>query len=90
MIIGLQGGARGELDLGKLLPSAPRWRRPRCAAAARGEGGDRGGGARARLAAGGVGRVRPVVDRVLPLTDAAAAHRVVEASEQVGKVILQT
>jgi len=34
------------------------------------------------------GEVRPVVDRVLPLDDVAEAHRVVEASEHVGKVLL--
>ncbi len=34
------------------------------------------------------GRVRPVVDRVLPLADAAEGHRVLEAGEHVGKVLL--
>ena len=34
------------------------------------------------------GEVRPVIDRVLPMSDAAEAHRVVEASEHVGKVLL--
>ncbi len=34
------------------------------------------------------GAVRPVVDRVLPLADAAGAHRVIEAGEHVGKVLL--
>ncbi|MGY0230190.1 NAD(P)H-quinone oxidoreductase [Longispora urticae] len=36
------------------------------------------------------GKVRPVVDRRLPMTEAAEAHRVVEANEHVGKVLLTT
>jgi putative PIG3 family NAD(P)H quinone oxidoreductase len=36
------------------------------------------------------GAVRPVVDRVLPMRDAAEAHRVVEAGENIGKVVLAT
>jgi NADPH:quinone reductase-like Zn-dependent oxidoreductase len=32
--------------------------------------------------------VRPIVDRVLPLDEAAEAHRVVEASQHIGKVLL--
>ncbi len=34
------------------------------------------------------GHVRPVVDREIPMSDAAAAHRVVEESGHVGKVLL--
>ncbi len=34
------------------------------------------------------GDLRVVVDRVLPITDAAEAHRVLERSEHVGKVVL--
>jgi NADPH:quinone reductase-like Zn-dependent oxidoreductase len=34
------------------------------------------------------GAVRPIVDRRLPMSRAAEAHRVVEASEHVGKVLL--
>ena len=90
VVIGLQGGARAELDLGALLAkrgsvhaTALRSRTPASKAAI----------VQAVLA--GVwplvesGEVRPVIDRVLPLAQAAEAHRVLEASEHVGKVVLQ-
>lgn len=35
------------------------------------------------------GRVRPVVDRVLPLEQVAEAHRVMKASQHFGKIVLQ-
>ena len=41
----------------------------------------------ARLFFGGI--VRPVVDRVLPLADAAEAHRYLESRRQFGKVVLE-
>jgi NADPH:quinone reductase-like Zn-dependent oxidoreductase len=35
------------------------------------------------------GTVRPVIDRVLTLDDAGEAHRLVESSEHIGKVLLR-
>jgi NADPH:quinone reductase-like Zn-dependent oxidoreductase len=35
------------------------------------------------------GEVRPVIDRVLTLDDAAEAHRLVDSSEHIGKVVLR-
>jgi NADPH:quinone reductase-like Zn-dependent oxidoreductase len=34
------------------------------------------------------GRIRPVVDRRVPLADAGLGHQVVERSEHIGKVLL--
>jgi NADPH:quinone reductase-like Zn-dependent oxidoreductase len=34
------------------------------------------------------GAVKPVIDRRLPMSEAAEAHRIVEASDHVGKVLL--
>jgi putative PIG3 family NAD(P)H quinone oxidoreductase len=89
VVVGMQGGSRAELDLGALMAK-------RAAVIAT--------SLRARPAAEkaaicrsvvehvwpmlAAGRVRPIVDRVLPMSQAAAAHRVVEASEHVGKVLL--
>jgi NADPH:quinone reductase-like Zn-dependent oxidoreductase len=89
VVIGLQGGTRAELDLNKLL-------RKRAAVAATSLRG-RPGAEKAAIVAAvrehvwpllESGRVRPVVDRVLPITEAPEAHRVVEAGEHVGKVVL--
>jgi putative PIG3 family NAD(P)H quinone oxidoreductase len=91
VVIGLQGGTTAELDLGSLMAK---------------RGSIHAASLRARPAAekAGIvaavratvwpwiedGSVRPVVDRVLPMAEAAAAHRAVEASEHVGKVVLTT
>lgn len=90
IVLGLQGGTKGELNLGSLLS-----KRAYVHAA----------GLRGRPAAGKAdivaetqanvwpmieaGTVRPIVDRVLTLDDAAEAHRLVDSSEHIGKVVLR-
>jgi NADPH:quinone reductase-like Zn-dependent oxidoreductase len=89
VVIGLQGGTKGELDLSTLL----RKRAMVMATSLRPRPLDE----KATIVASvrehvwplvESGEVRPVVDRRIPLPDAAEAHRVVEAGEQVGKVLL--
>ena len=90
VVIGLQGGATAELNLGALLVK----RASVAATGLRGRPLEQKAAICAAVVAGlwpalADGRVRPVVDRVLPLAEAAEAHRVVAASEHVGKVLLQ-
>ncbi|TDD72374.1 NAD(P)H-quinone oxidoreductase [Jiangella aurantiaca] len=90
-IIGTMGGRRAELDLAAVLGKRARVT---------------GSLLRRRTRAGKAavvaevcehvwpliesGAIRPVVDRVLPMTEAAEAHRVVAGGEHVGKVLLTT
>ena len=89
VVIGLQGGAKAELDLGALLvkrasvhATSLRARPPAQKAAI----------VQAVLAgvwpAIEAGEVRPVIDRVLPLEQVADAHRLLEESSHIGKVVL--
>lgn len=89
VVIGLLGGRKGELDLGKMLTK----RAMVTATSLRARSADE----KAEIVTGvrehvwplvATGAVRPVIDRTLPMRDAAEAHRVVEASDHVGKVLL--
>jgi putative PIG3 family NAD(P)H quinone oxidoreductase len=90
-IIGLQGGRRAELNLGALSATrgiiSATLLRPRPTAD------------KARIVHGvrtqiwpliEAGAIRPVIDRRLPMSEAAEAHRVVEANTHTGKVLLLT
>src|SRR3712207_5524052 len=90
VVIGMQGGTKAELDLGRLLA-----KRASVHATALRSRPPTGPGGKAEIVAAvrahvwpdvERGVVRPVVDRRLPMSRAAEAHRVVEASEHVGKV----
>lgn len=89
VVIGLQGGAKGELDLGALLVK----RASVAATSLRPRPLDQKAEICAAVTAQAwplveAGAILPVVDQVLPMRDAAEAHRVVEASTHVGKVLL--
>jgi len=88
--IGLMGGATGELHLAQLLlrrlaviGSTLRSRSNEDKAAIVEGFRARFGEALAR------GALRPVVDRVLPLEQAPEAHRLMQASEHFGKIVLR-
>lgn len=92
-IIGMQGGAVGELNLGQLMAK----RGQITAAGLRGRpiGGKAGKAAVIDAVAEHVwpmisdGRVVPVVHAELPIEDAAQAHRMLDSGDVVGKVLLR-
>ena len=89
VVIGLQGGARAELDLGTMLSR----RASVHATTLRGRPPEQKAAICAAVAEGlwplvESGAVRPVIDSVVPMERAAEAHRRVESSGHVGKVLL--
>ena len=90
VVIGLQGGVKGELDLGALLGKRASVHATSLRARSATEKAEIVTAVRDRVWPWlESGAVRPVVDQVLPLERAADAHRVLEASQHVGKVLLQ-
>ena len=90
VVIGMQGGVRAELDLGRLLYK----RGAVIATSLRARSVEEKSAIVAAVREHVLptlddGRLRLVVDRVLPVASAAEAHRVVEAAEHVGKVLLE-
>ncbi|MFQ1003170.1 NAD(P)H-quinone oxidoreductase [Modestobacter sp. SSW1-42] len=92
VVIGLQGGARAELDLARLLA-----KRGSVTATALRSRPATGPGGKAEIVAAvrrevwpdvERGVVRPVVDRRLPMSRAGEAHALLEASTHIGKVLL--
>jgi putative PIG3 family NAD(P)H quinone oxidoreductase len=90
IVLGLQGGRKGEIDLGTLLAK----RATVLAAGLRARPPEE----KAKIVADTVanvwpliesGAVRPIIDRILTLDDATEAHRLLESSEHIGKVLLR-
>jgi putative PIG3 family NAD(P)H quinone oxidoreductase len=89
-VIGMQGGVKAELDLGKLMAT----RGSVAATSLRA----RPTQDKARICTAVVeqvwplvadGRIKPIIDRILPMSDAAEAHQIVTDSDHVGKVLLR-
>ena len=90
VVIGLQGGIKGELNLAALLGKRAAVHATSLRARPLDEKAVIVEAVREHVwPLVALGSVAPVVDRVLPLAEVAEAHRVVEASEHVGKVLLQ-
>jgi NADPH2:quinone reductase len=89
VIIGMQGGTKAELNIGALLPK----RGTIAAKTLRGRPPAQKAEICARVVkevwpAVADGRIRPIIDRVLPMSEPVEAHSVVEASKHIGKVVL--
>jgi len=90
VVIGMQGGVKAEIDLGTLL----RRNGTLHATTLRGRTPEQ----KAEICAQverhvwpwiAAGIVKPVIDRVMPMTDAAGAHRALEAGDVTGKIVLR-
>jgi putative PIG3 family NAD(P)H quinone oxidoreductase len=89
VIIGLIGGAKADINLAMLLLRRLQVIGSTLRARSVGEKAEIVSRFRERFGeALNAGRIKPVVDRVLPLEQAAEAHRVVQSSVHFGKVVL--
>jgi putative PIG3 family NAD(P)H quinone oxidoreductase len=91
VIIGMQGGSKGELDIATLL----RKRAAVAATALRSRPVEEKAAICAAVAEHvwplvGAGQVKPIVHQRFPLAEAAAAHAAVEQGENIGKILLTT
>jgi putative PIG3 family NAD(P)H quinone oxidoreductase len=89
VVIGLQGGTKAELDLGRMRGK----RAALLATTVRGRSAEEKAAIVASVRENvwpliSAGDVRPVIDRVLPLSEPAEAHRYFESGTHVGKVVL--
>jgi putative PIG3 family NAD(P)H quinone oxidoreductase len=90
VVIGLQGGVKGELNLGQLmgkrasihgttLRARPAAQQARSVAAVRADG----------WPVVEAGESRPVIDRIVDWSDAGEAHRAMESGQNFGKILLR-
>lgn len=90
VIIGLIGGARAEINLAGLLMKRQSVIGSTLRSRSNADKAALVSAFRARFGAAlEQGQIRPVIDRVMPLEQAADAHRLVQSSEHFGKVVLR-
>ncbi|MEO6204614.1 MAG: zinc-binding dehydrogenase, partial [Mycobacteriales bacterium] len=91
MVIGLQGGVTGELNLAMLLGKRASVHATSLRARPATEKAAIVGAVLAGVwPAIAAGDVRPIIDAVLPLEQVADAHRILDESNHIGKVLLTT
>ncbi|MBW8172298.1 NAD(P)H-quinone oxidoreductase [Ornithinimicrobium sp. Arc0846-15] len=89
VVIGLLGGAKGELPIGLLLSKRGRIIATSLRARPLAEKAEIVAAVREQVWPQiATGRVRPIIDDSYPLADAARAHRDLEASQHIGKLLL--
>ena len=89
MIIGFQSGARAELNLGKLMSRRASIQSTGLRARPPGEKAEIVASVREHVwPLLESGAVRSITDRTVPMHDAAAAHRILEESTHIGKILL--
>jgi putative PIG3 family NAD(P)H quinone oxidoreductase len=91
VIIGMQGGSRAEVDLGVLMQRRASVYATTLRARPVNEKEKVVSGVREHVwPLLGDGRIVPVIDCELPMTEAAQAHRLMGASQHTGKILLRT
>ncbi|MEU8386606.1 NAD(P)H-quinone oxidoreductase [Micromonospora sp. NPDC048843] len=89
VVIGMQGGRKAELDLGALVSKRASVTATSLRSRPLAEKAEIVQGVRDEVwPLVEAGRIRPIVDRRLPMTEAAQAHRLVESNDHFGKVLL--
>ncbi|WP_327042220.1 NAD(P)H-quinone oxidoreductase [Micromonospora ureilytica] len=89
VVIGMQGGRKAELDLGALLAKRASLTATSLRSRPLAEKAEIVQGVRDEVwPLVEAGRIRPIVDQRLPMTEAAEAHRRVESHDHFGKVLL--
>ncbi|MEU4557424.1 NAD(P)H-quinone oxidoreductase [Actinoplanes sp. NPDC023936] len=88
-VIGMQGGSKAELDLGALMAKRGRVSSTSLRARPRAD--------KARIVAGvrdqvwplvAAGLIKPIIHSTFPMAEAAEAHRLMESSDHLGKIVL--